>query len=87
MIQVYIRARPMTSAGEILREWQRRFPGRFVDAHLNSRQHRLREIRAHLLALQATSSIMRWVVQHSIYSLEQAFALRFWLNPKRSILG
>jgi site-specific recombinase XerD len=52
-IHAYVRARPMASAGEVLREWQRRFPERFVDAHLNILQRRLREIRAHLLASQA----------------------------------
>jgi hypothetical protein len=52
-IQVYVRARPMASAGEILREWQRRFPERFVEAHLSILQRRLREIRAHLLESQA----------------------------------
>jgi integrase/recombinase XerD len=52
-IHAYVRTRPMASAGEILREWQRRFPGRFEDAHLGILQRRLREIRAHLLASQA----------------------------------
>src|SRR5450432_3036945 len=47
----------MASAGEILREWQRRFSGRFVDAHLNILQRRLREIRAHLLASQAAPGV------------------------------
>jgi hypothetical protein len=58
-IHAYVCARPMASAGEILREWQRRFPERFVDAHLNILQRRLREIRAHLLASQAEQ--MRFV--------------------------
>src|SRR6185437_13040016 len=35
-----------------LREWQRRFPERFVDAHLSLLQRRLREIRASLVASQ-----------------------------------
>jgi integrase/recombinase XerD len=56
-IHVYVRARPMASAGEILREWQRRFPGRFADAHLDLLQRRLREIRAHLVAAQTASSV------------------------------
>jgi site-specific recombinase XerD len=54
-IHAYVRARPMASAGEILREWQRRFPERFGEANLNILQRRLREIRAHLLASQAES--------------------------------
>lgn len=56
-IHAYVRARPMASAGEILREWQQRFPERFVDAHLGILQRRLREIRAHLLEPQAASSL------------------------------
>lgn len=56
-IHAYVRTQPMASAGQILREWQRRFPGRFVDAHLHILQRRLREIRAHLLASQAESSV------------------------------
>jgi hypothetical protein len=56
-VHAYVRARPMASAGEILREWQRRFPERFVDVHLNILQRRLREIRAHLLASQAEPGI------------------------------
>jgi site-specific recombinase XerD len=55
-IHAYVRARPMASAGEILREWQRRFPERFVDAHLSIFQRRLREIRAFLVASQAEPS-------------------------------
>jgi integrase/recombinase XerD len=56
-IHVFVRVHPMASGGEILREWQRRFPGRFEDAHLNILQRRLREIRAHLIASQAASSV------------------------------
>jgi site-specific recombinase XerD len=56
-IHAYVHARPMASAGEILREWQRRFPERFVDAHLNILQRRLREIRASLAVPQTTSSV------------------------------
>jgi len=52
-IHSYVREYPMASGGEILREWQRRFPGRFVDSHLSTLQSRLREIRASLLAVQA----------------------------------
>jgi site-specific recombinase XerD len=54
-IYVYVRARPMASAGEILREWQRRFPERFVEAHLSLLQRRLREMRASLVAPQTAS--------------------------------
>jgi hypothetical protein len=56
-IHAYVRTQPMASAGEILREWQRRFPERFLDAHLNILQRRLREIRAHLLIPQVMSSL------------------------------
>ncbi len=56
-IQLYVSAHPMASGGEILRAWQRRFPGRFVDAHLNILQRLLREIRAHLLASRSASSV------------------------------
>jgi integrase/recombinase XerD len=54
-IHAYVRARPMASAGEILREWQRRFPERFVDVHLSMLQRRLREMRASLVAPQTAS--------------------------------
>jgi site-specific recombinase XerD len=54
-IYASVRARPMASAGEILREWQRRFPERFLEAHLNILQRRLREMRASLLACQTES--------------------------------
>jgi len=50
-IHAYVCARPMASAGEILREWQRRFPERFVETHLSILQRRLREIRASLVAV------------------------------------
>ncbi len=56
-IHAYVCTYPMASAGEILREWQRRFSGRFVDAHLNILQRRLREIRAHLLVSQAAPDV------------------------------
>lgn len=56
-IHAYVHEHPMASGGEILREWQRHFPGRFVDAHLHILQRRLREIRAHLLASQTVSSV------------------------------
>jgi hypothetical protein len=51
-IYTYVRARPMASAGEILREWQRRFPGRLMEAHLSLLQRRLRKMRASLVASQ-----------------------------------
>jgi hypothetical protein len=56
-IHAYVRASPMASGGDILREWQRRFPGRFVGALLNLLQRRLREIRAHLLGSQEALSV------------------------------
>jgi hypothetical protein len=52
-IHVYVQSRPMASAGEIFREWQRRFPERFVEAHLSLLQRRLREMRASLAVSQA----------------------------------
>ena len=54
-IYAYVNVRPMASAGEILREWQRRFPERFGLAHLNLLQRRLREMRASLVAPQPAS--------------------------------
>jgi site-specific recombinase XerD len=54
-IYAYVCVRPMASAGEVLREWQRRFPERFVEAHLSLLQRRLREMRASLVAPQTAS--------------------------------
>jgi site-specific recombinase XerD len=54
-IYSYVRVRPMASAGEILREWQRRFPERIGEAHLSLLQRRLREMRASLVAPQTAS--------------------------------
>jgi site-specific recombinase XerD len=56
-IHAYVCARPMASAGEILREWQRRFPEGFVDGHLALLQRRLREMRTHLVMSQTASSV------------------------------
>lgn len=42
-IYAYARTRPMASAGEILREWQRRFPERFGEAHLSRARRKRRK--------------------------------------------
>jgi site-specific recombinase XerD len=52
-IHAFVRANPTCSSGDILQEWQRRYPGRFVHAHLGTLQRGLREIRVHLLETRA----------------------------------
>jgi hypothetical protein len=79
-IHAYVRARPMASAGEILREWQRRFPERFVEAHLSIIQRRLREMRASLVArglcqVQPTKQGARDYVINEHELVEAALAL------------
>jgi len=46
---------PWRALGRYAREWQRRFPERFVEAHLSLLQRRLREMRASLVAPQTAS--------------------------------
>jgi hypothetical protein len=51
-IHAFVCDHPTCSSGDILQEWQRRFPGRFLRSHLGTLQRGLREIRASLLETQ-----------------------------------
>ncbi len=51
-IPTWIRANPSCSSGDIFRELQSRFPGRYQPQHLCSLQRGMRRIRAHVLEMR-----------------------------------